>query len=49
MRIEYVSVGECVELYVDGEYVKLFNGSFEWYINQIAAENYVSEHYHREK
>ena len=42
-KIEYKEVGECVELYIDDQYIKTFNAYPEYYQNLLDAEKYVKE------
>ena len=41
MKIEFKEVGECIDLYIDGQFIKTFNAYLEAYQNQIDAEEYV--------
>ena len=45
MEVRYEEVGECIELYINGEYIRLFNAFPTCFENQLDAEAYVKNEY----
>ena len=43
MEVRYEEVGECIELYINGEYIRLFNSFPNSFENRIDAETYVKK------